>query len=83
MTIVSVSHLPSIQPQNNATQQARRRINQTVDAVTQSSSDLVSVQGQLAPGISGTVTLAKLTTGGNNGSLTFIKGIITAYVQPT
>lgn len=30
-----------------------------------------------------TVTLAKLTTGGTNGSLTVVNGVITAYVAPT
>jgi hypothetical protein len=30
-----------------------------------------------------TVTLAKLTTGGANGSLTLTNGVITAYVAPT
>ena len=34
-------------------------------------------------GISGTAALAKLTTLGANGSLTFANGIITAYVAPT
>jgi hypothetical protein len=34
-------------------------------------------------GISGTAALAKLTTLGANGSLTFVDGIITAYVAPT
>jgi len=36
-----------------------------------------------AGGISGTAALAKLTTLGANGSLTFVDGIITAYVAPT
>jgi hypothetical protein len=34
-------------------------------------------------GISGTAALAKLTALGANGSLTFVNGIITAYVAPT
>jgi len=34
-------------------------------------------------GISGTATLAKITAVGTNGSLTFVNGIITAYVAPT
>jgi len=34
-------------------------------------------------GLSGTATLAKITTLGVNGSLTFTNGIITAYVAPT
>jgi hypothetical protein len=36
-----------------------------------------------AGGISGTAALAKLTTLGTDGSLTFVDGIITAYVAPT
>lgn len=34
-------------------------------------------------GISGTVTLAKITGGGANGSLTFVNGIISAFTAPT
>jgi hypothetical protein len=34
-------------------------------------------------GISGTAALAKLTALGANGSLTFVDGLITAYVAPT
>lgn len=34
-------------------------------------------------GVSGTVALAKLTGGGNNGSLTIANGVITKIVQPT
>jgi hypothetical protein len=33
--------------------------------------------------ISGTVVLAKITSGGTNGSLTFVNGLITAKVDPT
>jgi hypothetical protein len=36
-----------------------------------------------AGGISGTAALAKLTVLGTDGSLTFVDGIITAYVAPT
>ena len=32
---------------------------------------------------SGTVALAKLTTGGTAGSLTVVNGVVTAYVAPT
>jgi hypothetical protein len=34
-------------------------------------------------GISGTAALAKLTVLGTDGSLTFVNGLITAYVAPT
>jgi len=36
-----------------------------------------------AGGISGTAALAKITLAGTDGSLTFVDGIITAYVAPT
>lgn len=36
-----------------------------------------------ATGFTGTVPLAKLTTGGTNGSLTFTSGILTGRVNPT
>lgn len=38
---------------------------------------------QLAVGLSVTVTLAKITAGGTNGSLTFTNGVLTAKVDPT
>jgi hypothetical protein len=34
-------------------------------------------------GVTGAVTLAKVTGGGTDGSLTFTNGIITAFVAPT
>jgi hypothetical protein len=37
----------------------------------------------LATGVSGTVTLVKLTVGGMNGSLTFTAGLVTAFTAPT
>lgn len=42
-----------------------------------------AIQAALAPGISATVALAKLTGGGTNGSMTFVAGILTAYTPPT
>jgi len=42
-----------------------------------------ALPASLSKGISGTATLAKLTTLGSNGSLTFVDGIITAYVPPS
>ena len=38
---------------------------------------------QQSTGISGTAALAKLTVLGTDGSLTFVNGLITAYVAPT
>lgn len=37
----------------------------------------------LNPGISATITTAKLTGGGANGSMTFLNGILTAQTQAT
>lgn len=39
--------------------------------------------GKATEGASGTVTLAKITGGGTDGSLTFSNGRITAFTQPT
>jgi hypothetical protein len=46
---------------------------------------ITAIQAILKPGtgISGTVTLAKITGGGSNGSLTFVNGIITAFTAPS
>ena len=38
---------------------------------------------QLSAGVSGTITIPKLTSGGTNGSITVTKGIITAFKNPT
>ena len=43
-------------------------------------SDLI---GAPAAGISRTITTAKLTSGGSNGSMTFVNGILTASTQAT
>jgi hypothetical protein len=37
----------------------------------------------LSSGFSGTVTLAKITTGGTDGSLTVSNGFVTSYTAPT
>ena len=56
---------------------------------TQSQPDFTDLSGQAditqmpASGISGTVPLAKITGLGADGSLTFVNGIITAFVSPT
>lgn len=44
-----------------------------------------SITGTIIPtgGISVTITTAKLTTGGTNGSMTFTNGILTAQTQAT
>ena len=42
-----------------------------------------SLADALSKGYTGTVTLAKITGGGANGSLTFTNGILTSVVDPT
>ena len=41
------------------------------------------LNGNLATGYSGTVSLAELTVGGTTGSIQVTNGIITAVVEPT
>ena len=41
------------------------------------------VNGNLAAGFSGTIATAKLTSGGANGSMTFVNGILTAETPAT
>lgn len=48
-----------------------------------STADVTAIQAQLAAGVSGTITIPKLTGGGTNGSITVTGGIITAFVNPT
>lgn len=53
-------------------------------AVTLSGDAVVSPTGVVTTaGISGTAVLAKLTTAGSNGSLTYADGLITSYTAPT
>lgn len=42
-----------------------------------------STEWNTAAGLNTTVTLAKLTTSGANGSLTLTNGVVTAYTAPT
>jgi hypothetical protein len=51
--------------------------------IAANTTDIATINTTLATGITGTVALAKLTTGGTNGSLTFTKGLITAFTAPT
>jgi hypothetical protein len=50
---------------------------------TSQAASIAKIQATLATGVSGTVTLVKLTSGGANGSLTFTAGLITAFTAPT
>jgi len=61
---------------------ANINITNTAGAITIAVSGLGTMAFQNV-GISGTAALAKLTTLGTDGSLTFVNGIITAYVAPT
>jgi hypothetical protein len=45
--------------------------------------DLAKIVNAPLGGATATVPLAKLTSGGVNGSLTFTDGILTSYVSPT
>ena len=54
--------------------------------VTSAQANTIANLGPLATkaaGYTGTVTLAKLTSGGANGSMTFSEGILTSVTQPT
>lgn len=41
------------------------------------------LKGTLAVGYTGTIVTAKLTSGGTNGSMTFVNGVVTAQVAAT
>jgi hypothetical protein len=41
------------------------------------------VKRVLQPGISVTVSLAKLTSGGTNGSIQIVNGVVVSYTAPT
>jgi hypothetical protein len=49
------------------------------ELIDQANSD----KSQLSVGISGTVTIPKLTNNGANGSITFVNGIVTSFTGPT
>lgn len=53
---------------------------QTQPAFTDISGTVATAQ---LPGVSGTISLAKLTTGGANGSIIVVNGLITSFVNPT
>lgn len=43
----------------------------------------LALQGNLAAGFTGTITTAKLTGGGANGSMTFTNGVLTSETAAT
>ena len=59
----------------------RNRANHTGTQTLSTISDAGTAAG--VSGLSTTVTLAKITTGGTNGSLTFTNGVLTAKTDPT
>ena len=42
-----------------------------------------SINSNIAAGYTGTISLAKLTSTGTNGSITVVNGVITAVTEPT
>lgn len=51
--------------------------------LTTAEGEIDAVQAAFAAGYTGTVTLAKITGGGTDGSLTITNGLITAVTAPT
>lgn len=43
----------------------------------------VNLFNRINTGASGTITLAKITGGGSNGSITVVNGLITSFTEPT
>lgn len=94
---MSVSYLPHVQPPNNNTAQVRRRVNDIVSTVTNQvgsistnsgdlgnlNSKVGSINSTLSGGVTGTIILAKLTTGGTTGSINVVGGVIKGFVNPT
>jgi hypothetical protein len=55
----------------------------TSTQLTTLSTNVSTLQGELAGGINVTITTAKLTTSGTEGSITFVHGILTAQTPAT
>jgi hypothetical protein len=54
-----------------------------VTAIATNTSDIATIKAEIAAGLTVTITTAKLTTGGVNGSMTFTNGILTAQTAAT
>jgi hypothetical protein len=65
--------IPKVQTQDRDINQLQQNI---ITAFTQ-------LQQQPTTGFSGTITTAKLTSGGTQGSMTFNNGVLTAQTQAT
>lgn len=79
----NVAYLPHSQPANGSTSQMRRRVTDLVNSQNYSLGQLADVQSKIAQGVTGTITLASLTVGGTEGSITVTDGLITAFTNPT
>lgn len=55
-----------------------QQINDDGDAIAANTAVIAIINAQLAAGFTGTITTAKLTPGGANGSMTFTNGVLTA-----
>jgi hypothetical protein len=54
-----------------------------VTAIATNTSDIATIKAEIAAGLTVTITTAKLTTGGVNGSMAFTNGILTAQTAAT
>lgn len=72
-----------IQPWTGFFQSIYRLFNSHSQSISTNSQNIQTLQQSLASGISTTVVLAKLTTTGTEGSMTFNNGVLTAYTAPT
>lgn len=54
-----------------------------VAAINGNTSNVATLQALINSGFTGTITTAKLTTGGTNGSMTFTKGVLTSQTPAT
>ena len=61
----------------------RGKVKQPFKALVAAMLTALNIPRALPTGLSTTVTLAKLTTNGSTGSLTFVDGLLTAKVDPT
>jgi hypothetical protein len=79
----SVQVLPAMTGYNTLTPDQKAQVKDVFLSVLAAFLYTINIPGELATGISTTVTLAKLTGGGSNGSFTVVNGLITAYSAPT
>lgn len=72
-----------IQPWAGFFQGIYNLFNSHASQINSNTSSIQTIQQSLAAGINASVTLAKLTTTGAEGTMTFSNGILTAYTAPT